>query len=169
MVAMLRGVLENLEQITSSEGSLQASLSNLRTTTERMAGPHGALGAILGSNAEAKKAVAAIGRANSVLDAIESVLSKTEKRVYGEGGLMDGTEHAVGQANQALGDIRDSLKRLDQILADAEKVSGRAKVATEDLAALRAEIDANLRRITLLLDEIDRKWPFERNTGIKLP
>lgn len=169
MVAMLRGVLENLEQITSTEGSLQASLNNLRTTTERMAGPHGALGAILGSDAEAKKAAAAIGRANSVLDALEGVLSKTEKRVYGEGGLMDGTEHAVKQANQALGDIRDSLKRLDQILADAEKVSGRAKAATEDLAALRAEVDANLRRITLLLDEIDRKWPFERNTGIKLP
>ena len=169
MVAMLRGVLENLETITSSEGSLQASLNNVRITTERMAGPRGALGAILGSDAEAKKAVAAIGRANSVLDALESVLSKTEKRVYGEGGLMDGTERAVKQANQALGDIRDSLKRLDQILSDAEKVSGRAKAATEDLAALRAEVDANLRRITRLLDEINRKWPFERDTEIKLP
>lgn len=169
MVAMLRGVLENMEQITSQEGSLQASLNNLRATTDRMAGPQGALGALLGSNAEARKAIAAIGRATSVLDSIDSVLSKTEKRVYGEGGLMDGTERAVGQANQALGDIRDSLKRLDQILADAEKMSGRAKAATEDLATLRAEIDANLRRITQLLDEVNRKWPFERDTEIKLP
>ena len=169
MVAMLRGVLENLEQITSQEGSLQASLNNLKTTTERMAGPRGVLTAVLGSEAEAKKAVAAIGRANSVLDSLDSVLTKTEKRVYGEGGLMDGTERAVKQANQALGDIRDSLKRLDQVPADAEKVSGRAKAATEDLATLRAEIDTNLRRITQLLDEINRKWPFERNNEIKLP
>lgn len=169
MVAMLRGVLENLEQVTSPTGSLQASLGNLRTTTERMAGPNGALAALLGSDAEAKKVLAAVARASSALASLDALLAKTDKRLYGEGALMDSTQRAVDQANAALGDVRESLKRLDRVLADAEKVAGNAKSVSADLATLRAEVDASLRKIGVLLDEINRKWPFERNTEIKLP
>jgi phospholipid/cholesterol/gamma-HCH transport system substrate-binding protein len=82
---------------------------------------------------------------------------------------MDGTQRAVAQANTILGEVRESLKRLDRVLADAEKISGNAKSATSDLAALRAEVDASLRKVSAILDEINRKWPFERNTDIKLP
>jgi phospholipid/cholesterol/gamma-HCH transport system substrate-binding protein len=176
MVAMLRGVLENVEHVTSSDGSLQASLANVRTMTERLAGRHGVLGAVLGSDDEAKKVAAAIERANALLASLggvtrrlDVVLSKTDQRVYGEGGLMDGTQRAVAQANTILGEVRESLKRLDRVLGDAEKISGNAKAATSDLAALRAEVDASLRKVSAILEEINRKWPFERNTDIKLP
>lgn len=176
MVATLRGVLENIEHVTSSDGSLQASLANVRTMTERLAGRHGVLGAVLGGDDEAKKVVATIERANALLASLggvsrrlDVVLSKTDQRVYGEGGLMDGTQRAVAQANTILGEVRESLKKLDRVLADAEKISGNAKSATSDLAALRAEVDASLRKVSAILDEINRKWPFERNTDIKLP
>lgn len=176
MVAMLRGVLENVEHLTSSDGSLQASLANVRAMTERLAGRHGALSAVLGSDDEAKKVVAAIDRANALLISLggvtrrlDGVLSKTDQRVYGEGGLMDGTQRAVAQANTILGEVRESLKKLDRVLADAEKISGNAKTASSDLAALRAEVDASLRKVSAILEEINRKWPFERNTDIKLP
>jgi phospholipid/cholesterol/gamma-HCH transport system substrate-binding protein len=176
MVATLRGVLENVERVTASDGSLQASLGNVRTMTERLAGRHGALGAVLGSDDEAKKVVAAIERANALLISLggvtrrlDGILSKTDQRVYGDGGLMDGTQRAVAQANAILGEVRESLKKLDRVLADAEKISGNAKSATADLAALRAEVDASVRKVSAILDEINRKWPFERNTEIKLP
>jgi len=68
-----------------------------------------------------------------------------------------------------LGDVREALKRADAILADAEKISGNAKAATTDLATLRAEVDADLRKISSLIDELNRKWPFERKTDIRLP
>ena len=176
MVAMLRGVLENVEHVTAADGSLQASLGNVRAMTDRLAGRHGALAAILGSDDEAKKVLAAIDRANALLASLDgvsrrldAVLSKTDQRVYGEGGLMDGTQRAVAQANAILGEVRESLKKLDGVLADAQKISGNAKTASADLAALRAEVDASLRKVSAILDEINRKWPFERNTGIKLP
>jgi phospholipid/cholesterol/gamma-HCH transport system substrate-binding protein len=176
MVATLRGVLENVERVTSADGSLQASLANVRTMTERLAGRHGVLGAVLGGDDEAKKVVATIERANALLASLggvsrrlDVVLSKTDQRVYGEGGLMDGTQRAVAQANAILGEVRESLKRLDRVLADAEKISGNAKAATSDLAALRAEVDASLRKVSAILEEINRKWPFERNTDIRLP
>jgi phospholipid/cholesterol/gamma-HCH transport system substrate-binding protein len=176
MVAMLRGVLENVEHVTAVDGSLQASLGNVRAMTERLAGRHGALGALLGSDDEAKKVLAAVDRANALLASLggvsrrlDAVLSKTDQRVYGEGGLMDGTQRAVAQANSILGEVRESLKKLDGVLADAQKISGNAKTASSDLASLRAEVDASLRKVSAILDEINRKWPFERNTDIKLP
>lgn len=176
MVAMLRGVLENVEQMTASGGSLQTSLGNVRTLTERISGSHGALGAVLGNENDAKKVVAAIDRANALLASlggvsrrIDAVVGKADARVFGEGGVMDGTQRAVEQANAILGELRESLKRVDRILADAQSVSGNAKAATNDLAALRAEVDASLRKVTGLIDEINRKWPFQRDAEIRLP
>jgi phospholipid/cholesterol/gamma-HCH transport system substrate-binding protein len=176
MVAMLRSVLENVEQLTGSGGSLQASLGSLRTMTERVSGPHGALGAVLGNEDDAKKVIAAIDRANALLVSlggvsrrIDGVVAKADQRVLGEGGVIDGTQRAVGQANAILAELRESLKRVDRILADAQAVSGNAKAATQDLAALRAEVDASLRKVTGLIDEINRKWPFQRDSEIRLP
>jgi phospholipid/cholesterol/gamma-HCH transport system substrate-binding protein len=176
MVAMLRGVLENIEQMTGTGGSLQASLGNLRTLSERISGRHGALGAVLGNEDDAKKVIGAIDRANALLTSlggvsrrIDGVVGKADQRVFGEGGVVDGTQRAVNQANTILGELRESLKRVDRILADAQAVSGNAKAATSDLAALRAEVDASLRKVTGLIDEINRKWPFQRDSEIRLP
>jgi phospholipid/cholesterol/gamma-HCH transport system substrate-binding protein len=176
MVATLRTVLENIEEVTKAGGSVQASLANLRTVSERLAGKSGALAAVLGSEDDARKVIATIDRANALLGSISGVssrlddlLAKTDRRVYGEGGVMDGTQQAVTQANAILGEVRASLKKVDGILADAQAVSGNAKSATADLGSLRTEVDASLRKIGGLIDEINRKWPFERKTEIKLP
>ena len=169
MVATLRSTLENIEQLTGPGGSLQQSLGNLRTATERVGGRHGALGAVLGNDEDAKKVVAAIDRANALLASINGLVARTDQRVLGPGGVVEGTQRAVDQANAILNELRESLKRVDKILADAQAVSGNAKAATQDLAALRAEVDANLRKITGLIDEINRKWPFQRESEIRLP
>ena len=44
--------------------------------------------------------------------------------------------------------------------------------ATADLGALRADVDANLRKVDRLLNDVNRKWPFSgsgKDTEIKLP
>jgi phospholipid/cholesterol/gamma-HCH transport system substrate-binding protein len=176
MVATLRSVLQNLEEMTGASGSLQASLGNVKTLSERMAGKGGALSAVLGGEDEARKVVAAIDRANALLgqlggvtQRLDGVLAKTDQRVFGEGGVMDGTQRAVAQANAILAEVRESLKKVDAVLADAQSVSGNAKAATKDLGTLRAEVDASLRKVTGLIEEINRKWPFKRESEIKLP
>ena len=176
MVATLRSALENIEQITASGGSLQASLANLRTVTDRLAEKQGMLGTLLGSEDDAKKVVEAVDRANALLASLggvsrklDGLVGKADQRVFGEGGVVDGAQQAVGQANVALGEVRDNLKRVEKILTDAEAVSGNAKAATADLAALRAEVDASLRKVSSLIDEINRKWPFQRDSEIRLP
>jgi phospholipid/cholesterol/gamma-HCH transport system substrate-binding protein len=176
MVASMRAVLDNLDRITDDGSSLQESLKNTRTVTERMAGKYGVLGGVLGGDDNARKVIASIDRANALLASLssvslkmDSVLSKTDQRVLGAGGLVDETQKAVTEANAILGEVRASLKRVDGILADAQAASGNVKSATTDLATLRAEVEASLRKVASLIDEINRKWPFERDTKIKLP
>ena len=176
MIATLRQVLENVDQITDTGSSLQESLKSARAVTERMAGKYGVLGGVLGGDDNARKVIASIDRANALLASLngvalkmDTVLSKADQRVLGPGGVVDETQKAVAQANAILGEVRASLKRVDGILADAQAVAGNAKAATTDLAALRAEVEASLRKVASLIDEINRKWPFERDTKLKLP
>ncbi|HEY8070066.1 MAG TPA: MlaD family protein [Burkholderiales bacterium] len=176
MVASLRAVLDNLDQMTDSGSSLQESIKNVRTVTERMAGKYGVLGGLMGSEDNAKKVIASIDRANALLASLggvslklDSVLSKTDQRVFGQGGVIDETQKAVVQANAILGDVRESLKKVDALLADAQAVGANAKAATADLGTLRAEVETSLRKVTSLIEEINRKWPFGRDTQIKLP
>ncbi|HEX2199664.1 MAG TPA: MlaD family protein [Burkholderiales bacterium] len=165
MVATLRSVLENVEQVTGPGGSLQASLQNLRGLTEQF-----------GSKEDAGKVRAVLDRANALLVSLgglsrrmDGVVAKTDQRMFGAGGVAEGTQRAVEQANAILGELRASLKRVDRILADAQAVSGNARAATQDLGQLRAEVDASLRKVSGLIDENNRKWPFQRDSEIRLP
>ena len=176
LVATMRTILENVEQLTGTGGGVQTNLANLRVLTERMAGKQGVLGGVFGGEDSAKKVIASIDRANALLASLsgvaaklDAVVAKTDQRVFGDGGVMDETQRAAKQANSILGEVRESLKKADAILADAQAASGNVKAASTDLAALRAEVEASLRKVTGLIDEINRKWPFERKTEIRLP
>jgi len=76
---------------------------------------------------------------------------------------------ALDQLQTVLGDTRTTLKNVDAVLAEAQAVGTNVRVASTDLGALRAEVEASLRRLSQLTDEINRKWPFARDTEIKLP
>ena len=73
------------------------------------------------------------------------------------------------QVNTILGEVRTSLKGVDAVLVEAQAVGANARVATTDLAALREQVEMNLRKVEHLVDEINRKWPLARDTEIKLP
>jgi phospholipid/cholesterol/gamma-HCH transport system substrate-binding protein len=172
LVAEVRGILENLAQITAPGSNLQESVKSARVVADRMAGKYGVLSGMLGSDDAARNVIGAIERANKLLASLDgvalkmdSVLSKVDK----PGGVIDETQKAVAQANAILGEVRASLKRVDGILADAQAVATNAKAATADLQTLRAEVEASLRRVSSLIEEINRKWPFERDTKLKLP
>ncbi|MEO8203504.1 MAG: MlaD family protein [Betaproteobacteria bacterium] len=176
LLANARALLENLQKLTAADSSLGHSLANVKSLTERMSGKGGALAVALGGEENARKVVASIDRANKLLDSMTGVaarldqtLVKADQRVFGSDGVMDGTQKAVAQLNAALGDARESLKKVDAVLVDAQKISANARGATDGLAELRAEVDASLRRVTGLIDEINRKWPFKRDVELKLP
>ncbi|MGI4843566.1 MAG: MlaD family protein [Janthinobacterium lividum] len=163
IVATARALLENLETMTANDSDINASLANINAVTGRLNGPGGVLGGVMGGDAEARKL-------REALDRINSLLGKTEQRVYGKDGVMDDAQLAIRQLHMALADASTTLKKVDAVLVEAQAVGANARVATQDLGALRGEVDASLRKVNRLVDEINRKWPFARsNQEIKLP
>lgn len=165
LVATARELLENLQTITAADSSLNTSLANVQAVTGRLNGQYGVLGGALGGDENAKKIIA-------TLDRVNALLTKADQRVFGQPGqrgVMDDAQAAVVQLNNVLSDARTSLKKVDAVLAEAQAVGSNARIASNDLGALRAEVDASLRKVTQLVDEINRKWPFARNTELKLP
>lgn len=162
LVASARSLLENLVSMTNEGSSINESLTNIQTATGRLGGKYGLLGGALGSDAEARKLVETVERLNALL-------AKTDQRVYGKAGLMDDVQASVRQLNVVLQDASNTLKKADAVLVEAQGVGANVRGATKDLGALRGEVDASLRKVNQLVDDINRKWPFAREKEIKLP
>lgn len=169
LIASTRALLENLETMTGADSSLNASLANLRSVSERLNGRYGLLTGVLGSEANAKKIILTLDQANALL-------AQADQRVFGANGIMDstqatmdGTQAAVKQLTAMLTDVRTSLQKVDAVLVEAQAVGANARVASTDLGALRAEVEISLRKVSQLVDEVNRKWPFSRDTELKLP
>ena len=82
---------------------------------------------------------------------------------------MTDTQATVQQLNGLLADARNSLKKVDGVLVEAQTIAVNTKEATVDLGALRADVEASLRKVEGLVNEVNRKWPFARDTELKLP
>lgn len=162
LVTSTRALLENLESMTGPESSINTTLAHLRTVTERLTGRYGLLTAALGSEENAQKII-------TTLDHVNALLVKTDQRIYGPNGVMDGTQASVTQLTGVLTDARASLKKVDAVLAEAQAVGANARIASADLGTLRGEVEISLRKVSQLVDEVNRKWPFARDTEIKLP
>jgi phospholipid/cholesterol/gamma-HCH transport system substrate-binding protein len=176
VIAAAREVLDNLNAMTGQEAALRATLANLQATTAKLNGPKGALGVLFGNDADSAKLVAALDRANALLarlDAlaarVDALAAKTDTQVFGPEGVMKEARASFVQLNTLLGETRASLKKMDAVLAEAQAVGANVRAATNDLGALRGDVETNLRKIEGLINEINRKWPFSRDTEVKLP
>ncbi len=169
LVAETRELVRNMTAITAPDAPLAASLGNVQTVTERLKGPRGALGVLMGNEGDARKLVAVLDRTNALLARMDGLVAKTDAQVFGVDGLMRDARATIVQLNATLVDARATLQKVDAVLQEAQAIAANTRVATTDLGALRAEIEANLRKVEALVDEINRRWPFARDTEIKLP
>lgn len=179
----VKGIVQNLERMTAAGSDINASIANLRGLTDKLNGRYGVLGAMLGEERNSQQALETVARANQLLDSLnglsvklsgtlataDQALARAEQRVLGAGGVMDEAQKTIEQLNAAIADARGSLKKLDAVLADSQKITANTASATRDLGTLRTEVEENLRRVGALINEINRKWPFARETEIKLP
>ena len=167
LVSDARELIQNLTRLTASDSSLALSLANVQTITGRATGPRGA-SELLMSEADTKKISAALDRVNTLLARIDGMAAKADAQVLGPKGLVDEGRATVGQLNALLGDARQTLKKVDAVLVEAQAVAGNVRGATNDLDALRGEVDATMRKVDQLVDEVNRKWPFRRDTELQL-
>lgn len=169
VISSTRELIENLNTLVGSGGPVGGTLSNIQTLTAKLNGPNGALGVLLGNEQDAKKIIATLDRTNALLAKLDGIAAKADTQVFGEKGVLPETRATVVQLNALLGDARESIKKVDVVLQDVQAISANAKGASADLDVLRADVESSLRKIDGLVNEVNRKWPFARNTDIKLP
>jgi phospholipid/cholesterol/gamma-HCH transport system substrate-binding protein len=169
LLAATKELIQNLSTLTATDSSLELSLRNVKSVTDRLAGKSGALGVLAGTDENTKKMLITIDRANKLLATVDGLALKADSQVFGKNGAMPEAQAAIVQLNGLLLDSRTSLKKVDAVLVEAQAVGANVKDATTDLAPLRADVESNLRKIEQLVNEINRKWPFKRDTEVKLP
>ncbi len=176
LMAGARDLLANLTAMTASDAPLNNTLRNVQTTTENLNSPRGALGVIMGEEKESNKIGATLDRANALMARLDGLVRRTDglavkadTQVFGDNGVMKDAQATVVQLNGLLAEARNSLKKVDALLQEAQGIATNTREATTDLGSLRAEVEASLRKVEQLVNEVNRKWPFARDTEIKLP
>lgn len=96
-----------------------------------------------------------LARLDEVSRQLERILANTDKNLYGERGMIS--------------NLRQSLARVDALLANAVAISENAKDASAELTDLRAQIDASMQKVNRMVEELNSKWPLGTPTQIKLP
>ena len=162
-------VLANVAAMTATDSALGGSLAEVRKLAERMQGQGGVLGAVLGSDEEAKKVGQMLERTNSLLARMDRIVARADSQVFDANGVMPRVKSTVEQLNGLLADTRKSMAKVDAVLADMQVVGSNAKEASTDLGALRAEVESNLLRLETVLNDLQRKWPFAHQPELKLP
>lgn len=172
LMASARELLGNLNALTAQDAALGSSLANVQALTQRLSGPGGALGVLMGNEADARKIITTLERTNTLLARLDGLAKQADRQVFGENGkdaLVPDLRASVGQLNALLAETRNSLKKVDAVLVEAQAIGANTREATTDLGALRADVESNLRKVESLVNEIQRKWPFARDTEIRLP
>ncbi len=176
LMTAVRELLDKLGAMTADDAPLNMTLRNLQATTARMNGPRGALGALMGNEVDAAKIATTLDRTNALLARLDGLVlktdmlvAKTDTQVFGERGLLHDSQATVQQINRLLSDARASLKKVDAVLVEAQGIASNAREATVDLGSLRGEVESSLRKVEHLVNEVNRRWPFARDTEIKLP
>ncbi len=169
VIGAARDVLDNLNQMTGQSSELNRTVANLQAFSLKLQGKQGALHAVFGNEQDARKLVQAIENANAVMARVERFTANADRKVFGADGLATDAQASLRQFNTLLGDARASMKRVDAVLAEAQAVGTNLRAGTADLGSLRDEVEANLRKIEDMINDLNRKFPLAKERRIELP
>ncbi len=169
LVERVKAILANVEYLTRKDGEINATLANFKTLSGRMTGEHGMLEGILGSPEKARAVTDSLDKTRALMARLDSLAAKSDQWLFAKEGVAEQTRESLVQMRQMLSDAQASLKKADTLMANAVEISADVKEGTQDLAALRTEIDDAVRKANALVNEINKKWPFARDPEVKLP
>ena len=176
LVERVKAILDNVEHLTRKDGEINATLANVKTVTGRMTGEYGMLESILGSPEKARAVTDSLDKTRALITKLDGLVlkmdgmaAKADTWLFAQDGVAEQTRESLAQVRLMLNDAQSSLKKADALMANAVEISADVKEGTQDIAALRAEIDDAVRKANGLVNEINKKWPFARDPEVKLP
>jgi phospholipid/cholesterol/gamma-HCH transport system substrate-binding protein len=190
LTASIRDLLANLKALTAGDAALVASLANLQGVTEKAQGTAGRprvfCSAAMPMRAGCSSARnALLARADALAAGLDRLVANADRQVFGQpaGPANDGNGAAQGslvsrhpratvnQLNGLLGEARsqpdnESMRCWSRRTAIASNTRARRRLTS---ARLRSEVEATLRKVQHLINEVNRRWPFARDNEIELP
>ncbi len=144
-IARVQPVLERVEGI----------VKNIEQITGTMSDKKSLVAMATGKNESGDDLAHILKKTAELSDSIHKIVDKTDENLYGDNGLAK--------------ELKSSLKKLDDILKNASKISADAAASTTDLVSLRTEIDLAVKNANSIMNEIDSKIPFKAKKEMKLP
>lgn len=176
LVERVKAILANVEHLTRKDGEIVGTLANVQTMTGRMTGEYGVLEGVLGSPEKARAVTETLDKTRSLMARLDGLAlkmdgmaGKADQWLFARDGVADSAQASLKQIGVLLDDARSSLQKADALMANAVAISADVKEGTQDIAALRAEIDDAVWRANALVNEINKMWPFARDPEVKLP
>lgn len=176
LVERVKSILANVEHLTRKDGEIAGALANVQTMTGRMTGEYGVLEGVLGSPEKARAVTETLDKTRSLMARLDGLAlkmddmaGKADQWLFAKDGVADSAQASLRQIGVLLDDARTSLQKADALMANAVAISADVKEGTQDIVALRAEIDDAVRRANALVNEINKMWPFARDPEVKLP
>jgi phospholipid/cholesterol/gamma-HCH transport system substrate-binding protein len=169
LIEQVKAILANVEHLTRKDGEANATLANMKTVTGRMTGEYGMLEGVLGSPQKARAVTDSLEQTRALIAKLDGMAAKTDQWLYAPDGVADSTRASLAQVRSMLVDAQSSLKKADALMSNAVAISADVKGSTQDLDALRAEIDDAVRKANALLNTVNNQWPFARDPEVKLP
>ncbi|MFO1327224.1 MAG: MlaD family protein [Rubrivivax sp.] len=178
IMSEVRALIANLTALTAADSALAGTLAQVNKATatieQRLAAPRGAAELLLGPDAAKlgrllDRTDRLLAHLDGLVQRTDGVVARADQKLLGDDGLAADAQGAVRQLQGLLAEARGSLAKVDGVLKEAEGVAKNARVASADLGTLRAEVEASLRKVEALVDEVNRRWPLKRDTEIRLP
>lgn len=169
ILEQLASVSKNVAYMTRHDGELNATLSNAKSITQQMTGKYGVAQGVLGSEQNAQVLMDSLQHTRELTANLNRISLKLDHAVFDKGTLIDNANQAVAQLPPILNDIRTSLKKVDELLVNANGITANLKQGTDDMGQLRSEVDEALSKTNQLITKINRFLPGAKAGEVKLP
>jgi len=151
------------------QGDVSRILKNAESVTSLLAEKESLLEMLVGNKESVKTAREIINagrdvavRTDGVIRKIDTLTSKADEQLYGVDGVFS-------LLRDILSDLTAKLEKVETTIDNLNEVSGNTADATEDLTALRSDIDEAVMAIRVLAEDLDSIIPFKDESEIKLP
>jgi len=154
MITEVSDINETIKRLEPVLEKVSSILSNVETITGTMAEKKSLLEMAI-SDQEAIEAVhETLKNTRQITADASSLLMRTGEELYGPEGIKP-------EVVNVLREVVINLRKTEVVMDNIIKVSANAARSTKDLEMLRKDIDRAVYSINVLIDEVNRKIPFQ--------
>jgi len=180
IVKMVQPVLDRVNSIVTSvdkltallaspEGDLNRTLANAQVLTSKLSRKDSLLEIAVADKESVKSVHQALKQVKDITGEVDGILKKVDAMAVKTDDSLYGKDGALVSVGKILRDLVAKLQKLETTVDNVNRISTDATGATGDLKGLRTDLDATIRSVNRLADDIDRLIPLKKEPEIKLP